>query len=116
VRAYTDIDSLAPRLGDVVGDHIRQLFPRPEPVPDAGPGQSDSPDAERGPSAEAPPANVVALPSAPSASPEEPPWDLLATCRLDPERSPGRNLVRVSVERVSTTDADAIAMRTATGG
>jgi len=37
VRANAALDSLAPRLGEVVGNHIEQLFPRPEPNPPAGP-------------------------------------------------------------------------------
>jgi len=108
VRANADIDSLAPLLGEVVGDHIRQLFPRPELAPDAVPDRQATPDAEGGLSAEPPSANVISLAAAPSAPPEEPPWDLLATCRLDPDRPPEGGYVRVSAQRVSTTDPDAM--------
>lgn len=108
VRANADIDSLVPRLGDVVGDHIEQLFPRPEPSPAAAPGPPDPTAAATSGPAEKPPANVIALPVAVAAPSDDAPWDLLATCRLDPDRPPEGGYVRVSAQRVSTTDPDAM--------
>ncbi|MGI8916028.1 MAG: transposase [Chloroflexota bacterium] len=108
VRANAAIDSLVPRLGDVVGDHIEQLFPRPEPAPDAGPDQPTAPAAEQSPSVEVLPPNVVALPVAVSAPTDDAPWDLLEHCRLDPDRPPEGGYLRVSAQRVSTTDPDAM--------
>src|SRR5215216_5355244 len=48
VRANADVDSVVPRLGSVVGDHIEALFPTgtaaPPPAPDApSPGPAPSP-------------------------------------------------------------------------
>jgi transposase len=107
VRANADIDSLVPRLGDVVGDHIEQLFPRPEPTPDTLPDQQAASDAA-GQAPEEPPPNVVSLPAAVSAPIDDAPWDLLEHCRLDPDRPPDGGYVRVSAQRVSTTDPDAM--------
>ncbi len=108
VRANAALDSLAPRLGDVVGDHIEQLFPRPEPNPAAEPKRHDLADAATPEPAAEPPANVIALPNALPAPPDDAPWDFLATCRLDPDRPPEGGYLRVSTQRVSTTDPDAM--------
>ena len=39
-------------------------------------------------------------------------WDLLEECRLDPERPPSDGYERKSDRQVSTTDPDAVAMKT----
>ena len=76
------MDSLVPRLKAVVDDHLVNLF-------DAGTG-------------------VVRASDGP---PEEPArWDLLETCRLDPERPPSGPYQRISDRKVSRTDPDACAM------
>lgn len=112
VRANAAIDSLAPRLGEVVDDHIEQLFPRPEPAPDA-PQEPDARAAETREPAEQ--REVLALPAAAS-SPDEARWDLLETCRLVPDRPPDGDYLRVSAQRVSTTDPDAMPVRTVASG
>jgi transposase len=113
VRANAAVRSLAPRLGEVVGDHIEQLFPRS----DAESGQSAAGPAV--PLEEAP-ANVLTLPtttaSAEAGPAREASWDLLEECRLDPARPPEGGYVRRSAEVVSVTDPDAAPMITGTHG
>jgi transposase len=113
VRANAAVRSLAPRLGEVVGDHIEQLFPRP----DAAPAQSTGGTAVP---AQAVPANVLALPmtvASPGAGPaREAAWDLLEECRLDPARPPEGGYLRRSAEVVSVTDPDAVPMITGAHG
>jgi len=53
-------------------------------------------------------ANVVALPNALPQPPNAARWDFLAICLLDPDRRPEGGYVRVSAQRVSTTDSDAM--------
>lgn len=76
------MDSLVPRLKAVVDDHLVDLF-------DAGTGVEQTRD-----------------------EPAEEPirWDLLETCRLDPERPPSGPYQRISDRKVSRTDPDACAM------
>jgi transposase/IS5 family transposase len=121
VRADAAVDSVVPRLGRVVGDHIEALFPE-------GGDASDEPAAS---AATAPPTTaVVPLPPRPVAPPPAAPrragrrrlvleprrWDLLERCRLDPGRPLASGYRRLSAERVSRTDPDATLMSTATGG
>jgi transposase len=120
VRANADVDSVVPRLGRVVGEHIEALFP------EGGDACAGPP-----PNAAAPvPAAVVPLPPratpAPPGAPrrpgrqrlvlEAPRWDVLDRCRLDPARPLAAGYRRLSAERVSRTDPDATLMSTAGGG
>jgi transposase len=75
------MDSLVPRLHAVIDDHLLDLFDE----------QSVAVSGEE--------------------SPTEPArWDLLETCRLDPERPPSGPYQRISDRKVSRTDPDACAM------
>jgi transposase len=76
------IDSLVPRLKEVVDDHLVELF-------------------EDGLEGVGPPADEH------GGGPE---WNLLDTCRLDPNRPPSGPYQRVSDRKVSLTDPDACAM------
>jgi transposase len=123
VRANADVDSVVPRLGRVVGDHLEALFP------EGGDASDESPAGAAGEAAP-PPATVVPLPPRPLpvAPPaprragrrrlvlEAPRWDVLDRCRLDPARPLAAGYRRLSAERVSRTDPDATLMRTADGG
>jgi transposase len=123
VRANADVDSVVPRLGRVVGDHIEALFPDGGDASDGPPGISEG-------EAAAPPATVVPLPPRPPpvAPPaprragrrrlvlEAPRWDVLERGRLDPARPLAAGYRRLSGERVSRTDPAATLMRLAGGG
>ena len=76
------MDSLVPRLREVVDDHLVALF--------AGDAAPDSVD---------------------DAAPDDPGrWDLLEACRLNPHRPPSGPYRRLSTRKISRTDPDAAAM------
>ena len=70
VRANADVDSLVPRLGEVIDGHVRALFGAAE---EQAPYDNTDEQAARG---------AVAAGSADA--PRR--WDLLEECRLDPQR------------------------------
>jgi transposase len=123
VRANADVDSVVPRLGRVVGDHIEALFP------EGSDASGEPPAVAAGEAAPLPP-TVVPLPPRPTpVAPVAPRragrqrlviepsrWDVLERCRLDPARPLAAGYRRLSAERVSRTDPDATLMTTATGG
>ena len=76
------VESLVPRLREVVDDHLVALF-----AGDAAPDHGDD-----------------AAPDGPER------WDLLETCRLDPHRPPSGPHHRLSTRKISRTDPDAAAM------
>jgi transposase len=76
------MDSLVPRLREVVDDHVVALF-----AGDAVPDGADE-AARDGPGR----------------------WDLLEACRLDPHRPPSGPYRRLSTRKISRTDPDAAAM------
>jgi len=78
VPGNASMDSLVPRLSEVVDDHLEHLFV------DGTTAGEPSPDHDR--------------------------WDLLETCRLDPQRPPSGPYHRISDRKVSRTDPDACAM------
>lgn len=102
VPGNADVDSLIPRLKEVVGDHLAELF-----------GDQDESETE----IEAPdnaPSPLHPLPattrSDSDAGEELRRWDVLETCRLDPERPRSQGYERISKRKVSTTDPDATPM------
>jgi hypothetical protein len=123
VRANADVDSVGPRLGRVVDDHIEALFPE-------GGDASERPLA--GPAGEAAPLPPTVVPLPPRPTPPAPPvprragrqrlvldpsrWDVLERGRLDPARPLAAGSRRLWAERVSRTDPDATLMSPATGG
>jgi transposase len=82
VPGNASMDSLVPRLREVVDDHLVALF-----AGDAAPDHGD--DAARD-------------------GPDR--WNLLETCRLDPHRPPSGPYRRLSSLKISRTDPDATAM------
>ena len=76
------MDSLVPRLRDVVDDHVVALF-----AGDAVPDSDDDGTQDRSSR-----------------------WDLLEACRLDPHRPPSGPSRRLSTRKISRTDPDAAAM------
>jgi transposase len=126
VRANADIDSLVPRLGQVVEDHIEELFPSGgaepvapvEPPAVAGPEPAHS-EAAAGealdPTDIGAATRVVPLPARPGAAPPPLGWDLLGQCRLDPHRPWSSSYHRLAGSRVSRTDPDAAPMSTGGG-
>ncbi len=106
VPGNADVDSFVPRLAEVVDDHLVELFGNEEES-DAG-VQTEVPDR-------APP---LLHPSAPTATPasetdageEVRRWDVVETCRLDPDRPLSQGYERISNRKVSTTDPDATPM------
>jgi transposase len=123
VRADADVDSVVPRLGRVVGEHVEALFPE-------GGDASDEPDVTAAGAPAPPPPAVVPLPPRPVVPPAPAPrragrrrlvleparWDLLARGRLDPGRPLASGYRRRSAAVVSRTDPDAALMRKAGDG
>lgn len=112
VQANADLDSLKPRLKEVVGDHLVELFGEepaqeaPEPAvreDDAAPRflhpPQSSPDSDESTEHEEQPAR----------------WDLLEECRLDPDRPPSGAYERIGDRKISLTDHDAKPIRLADG-
>ena len=123
VRADADVDSVVPRLGRVVGEHIEALFPEGGDAsgePDvAAAGRRAAPAGRRAPPA-APGRPAPAGPppgGAPAAGPRAPavgpPGRGAASTRRRPLAAGYR---RRSAERVSRTDPDAALMRKAGDG
>jgi transposase len=116
VRANAAMDSIVPRLAEVVDGHVVALF-----GPDHA--EADTADGRRTPTEPALPIpeNVIPLgcPPAEDVTPAAPApsaparWDLLEACRLDPERPSRHGYQRLSDARVSRTDPDAALMRAA---
>jgi len=107
VRANAALNSIVPRLKEVVDDHLVDLF------------TSDGATAE---ATSAPGENSPALLHASLSGDTEstdadapPPWNLLEECRMDPDRPSSSGYERASVTRVSTTDPDATLMRRSLG-
>jgi hypothetical protein len=123
VRADADVDSVVPRLGRVVGEHIEALFPE-------GGDASGEPDVPAAGAPAPPPPAVVPLPPRPVVPPPPAPrragrqrlvleparWDLLDRGRLDPARPLAAGYRRRSDQVVSRTDPDAALMRKAGDG
>lgn len=104
VPGNADVDSLVPRLKDVVDDHLIELF-----------GDQGEEDAGTEAAADAPPLLHRATPTAGGESTvdvrgQETRWDVLATCRLDPDRPLSQGYERLSHRKISTTDPDATPM------
>ena len=120
VRANAALDSLAPRLREVVDEHLVALFPATA-AGEVAPGAAaeSGPEPTQALAAAAPLLCPSASPPTDSLLPREQSavpaarWDLLETCRLDPERPAARGYERASDWRVSTTDADAALMKAA---
>jgi len=112
VRANAALDSLVPRLKEVVDGHLMDLF---APGGDSGPdhdGLSEATAEPTAPLAE----NVIPWPGPDAAvrpSAEAARWDLLETCRLDPARPSSPGYERKGDWVVSTTDPDAAPMKPA---
>jgi transposase len=125
VRANAALDSLVPRLREVVDGHLVDLFA-------AAPAGEDPPEATVAAPVPAPKSTIAASDDAASpiplhsrgrphvedarpTAPQEPParWDLLESCRLDPDRPAARGYERTSDWRVSATDPDAALMKAA---
>ena len=83
VPGNASMDALVPRLKTVVDDHLVELF-----------ATGTSPEAATDVSTTAPAR-----------------WDLLETCRLDPQRPPSEPYRRISDRKISRTDPDAAAVK-----
>lgn len=83
VPGNASMDSLVPRLKTVVDDHLVELFD----------------------------ANMRTGQVTDDTTTERTRWDLLETCRLDPQRPPSGPYRRISDRKISRTDADAAAMQ-----
>ncbi len=96
-RGNAALDSLVPRLAEVVGGRLIPLFGRE--------AEATEPEAAR----EAPRLLRPAAATCGSAEPREGGrrWDVLEECRLDPARPLTAGYQRLSARRVSRTDPDA---------
>jgi hypothetical protein len=103
VQANAADGSIVPRLREVVDDHLVELFAQDEDESGQAPLSADG----------APPLlHPSPAPSSEEASErefQEPSerWDLLDTCRLDPNRPLSQGYERVSNRKISRTDPDA---------
>jgi transposase len=111
VRANADVDSLVPRLGRVIDDHVEALFAGQTEVAEDARRQEPPAPAGAGPAAPGM-ANVLPFaredgpgPPEPAGSPEAAPprWDVLERCRLDPTRASSEGYRRSSDQVVSRT-------------
>ncbi|HEV2125850.1 MAG TPA: IS1182 family transposase [Chloroflexota bacterium] len=125
VRANAAMDSLVPRLGEVVDEHIVALFPGSTVAP-----ATDATDATSSTDGILPAEGLQAVAASVPASgapatclepPQKPQdisdglsaprrWDLLDTCQRDPEQAPAEGYRRLSDQLVSRTDPDACSM------
>lgn len=107
VRANAALDSVVPRLKEVVDDHLVELFTSDGAAVETTPVQEENPPALLHASA---PVDTE------STDAERPrPWKLLEECRMDPDRPSSSGYERASITRVSTTDPDATLMRRSLG-
>jgi transposase len=110
VPGNADTDSLVPRLKEVIDDHLIELFGDQEEEIDEAPSPDTSPPLLY-------PSPFAATPTpGTDAEAQMKRWDLLETCRLDPERPLSQGYERLSNRKVSTTDLDATQWSWRTGG
>lgn len=102
VRANASIDSVVPRLKEVIEDHLVDLFDDQPPA--------DSNDDSEVLDEDGPPLlhDAVASVEVEQASAR---WDVLEACRLDPDRPASGSYERLSNRLISRTDPDAALMR-----
>ncbi|HEV2123220.1 MAG TPA: IS1182 family transposase, partial [Chloroflexota bacterium] len=111
-RANADLDSLVPRLAEVVDEHLVALFGEDQPPEDTHPpatgeGQPDQPRLLHAPAARTLQAHQPTVARR---------WDVLETCRLDPQRPLSPGYQRLSARKLSRTDPDATPMTPRGGG
>jgi DDE family transposase/transposase-like protein DUF772 len=100
VRANADLDSLTPRLKEVIDDHLVDLFGQ-----DADPAAaSEEPLSPSAPPLLHPPEPNNRREDAPEPSAG---WNVLETCRLDPDRAASGPYQRLGERKFSSTDVDA---------
>jgi hypothetical protein len=106
VPGNASMDSLVPRLKEVVDDHLIELFGDGQELVES---QQDDVEAMRESTNGAP---RLLHPEASKDQPDYAPkrWDLLEQCRLDPDRPAPSSYERVSSRKISLTDPDATPM------
>lgn len=101
VPGNASMDSLVPRLAEVVDGHLVQLFDDEAKQSDMKPALTD----------DTPPMlHPKSARTEPAEQDEEKRWDVLEECRLDPQRPASGPYQRISDRKVSRTDPDACAM------
>ena len=111
VRANADVDSLVPRLGEVVDGHVRALFGRTEDGEQGEDGDGGGADGDGGGSEgdDTPPSSGSSgAHGGDGGGPRR--WDLLDEGRPDPSRPASQGYRRISDQVVSRTDPDAASM------
>lgn len=106
VPGNASMESLVPRLKEVIDDHLTELFDDghgPVENPDGG-EQSTSASTESEPHRLHPEGLTVEMEEMPKR------WDLLEECRLDPDRPAPSSYERLSARKISRTDPDATPM------
>jgi len=108
VRANASMESLVPRLAEVVDDHLVELFG----------DQGDPAELEPATTEDAPPLlhpERIAETHQDQSTVERQ-WDVLEACRLDPDRPLSPGYQRLSSRKISRTDPDATPMSVRYGG
>jgi transposase len=109
VRAHASMDSLVPRLAEVVDDHLVELFGT-----EAGAGELERVGEEDTAPQLLHPEGMAGIEAEGAEAHRR--WDVLEECRLDPERPLSSGYQRLSSRKISRTDPDATPMAVRYGG
>ena len=103
IQAHADLDSLKPRLQEVVDDHLVALFGEEEQLPEAREtGAREDPPRLLHPDRQS---NASGEPTETDTQPAR--WAVLEECRLDPARPSSGAYERIGDRKISRTDPDA---------
>jgi transposase len=109
VQGNASSDSMVPRLKEVVDDHLIDLFS------DEDEDEAVAEQPEPAPPLLRPPSPTTSAGNETDTGMEVKRWDVLETCRLDPDRPLSQGYERISNRKVSRTDPDATPITMADG-
>jgi transposase len=109
VQGNASSDSMVPRLKEVVDDHLIDLFS------DEDEDEAVTEQPEPAPPLLRPPSPTTSAGNETDTGMEVKRWDVLETCRLDPDRPLSQGYERISNRKVSRTDPDATPITMADG-
>jgi hypothetical protein len=109
VQGNASSDSMVPRLKEVVDDHLIDLFS------DEDEDEAVTEQPEPAPPLLRPPSPTTSAGNETDTGMEVKRWDVLETCRLDPDRPLSQGFERISNRKVSRMDPDATPITMADG-